>query len=481
MNKKINLVRQNYLQPNMKELNAMRKDLEALINSDLNYNEEWNALIKEIIQFQYEDGSFNLLDSYHIESDCRVLYCHEPTYICSALLIKALLNNKDVFTGKEDIILSKALHMCCARRLQGHGYDSMDGQIKAINYFMKCNIKDFLKKYPNICPEFTEMFQMIKECYSKYEKEQGFFGPWGANYKDDILKINRYFNSMPVFVYGTLMKNQSNHDDYLADSHYVGAATLSGYEIYDLGCYPGIVEGTGKVYGEVYDINENTLKAMDRLEGEGSLYIRKSVKVTLADGNYIDAWCYIYNHSIEGCNKVFGRYGQDESIWYVAYGSNLFEERIKYYIEGGLCIYNGRRYRGCKDKTLYSDTRPVMIPYDMYYSNYNRGSWKNSAVSFLDLSRPGKAYGRAYKIKRSQLEDIHLQEGTSSLWYPDCIQLDDIDGLPAYTASNYQVKQKDSFNKVSAEYGYVLFKGLKETYPELSDDDIYSYLKNCGE
>ena len=68
-----------------------------------------------------------------------------------------------------------------------------------------------------------------------------------------------------------------------------------------------------------------------------------------------------------------------------------------------------------------------------------------------------------------------------SLWYPDCIQLDDIDGLPAYTASNYQVKQKDSFNKVSAEYGYVLFKGLKETYPELSDDDIYSYLKNCGE
>ena len=53
--------------------------------------------------------------------------------------------------------------MCCARRLQGHGYDSMDGQIKAINYFMKCNIKDFLKKYPNMIKTLDNRHLMYNE------------------------------------------------------------------------------------------------------------------------------------------------------------------------------------------------------------------------------------------------------------------------------------------------------------------------------
>lgn len=480
MKKTIHLVRQNHLEPNMEELNLMRRDLEKLINCKFNSDNEWNDVIRQIIQFQYEDGSFNLLDSYRIESDCRVEYCYEPTYICSALLIKALLKDKEVFTGKEEIILSRALHMCCARGLNGHGYDSIQGQIKAIHYFMNCNIKEFLNEYPEICPEFTDMFKQIKEQYAKYVKEQTFTGVWGENYKDDIMKIHNYFNLTPLFVYGSLMKNQSNHDYYLADTKFLTDVTLSGYEIYDLGCYPGIIEGNGKVYGELYEVTDEELKRVDRLEGEGNLYIRKLVKVSLANNEIVEAWCYVYNHSVVGCNKVNGRYGQEEMVWYVAYGSNLLEERLKYYIEGGLCVYNNRYYTGCKDKTLFSETRPAIIPYDMYYSNFNKGSWQNSAVSFLDLSHPGKAYGRAYKIKRSQLNDIHLQEGSSALWYPNCIQLDDIDGIPAYTVANYTDKQKESFSKVSAEYGYVLLKGMKEAYPELSDGEIFDYLKSCG-
>lgn len=390
------------------------------------------------------------------------------------------MRDKEIFTGKEEIILSKALHMCCARGLNGHGYDSMQGQIKAINYFISCNVKEFLNKYPDICPEFTEMFEQLKEQYDKYVKEERFFGAWGEDYKDGIMKIHNYFNTLPLFVYGSLMNGQSNHDYYLTESNFIGNATLDGYEIYDLGFYPGIIEGSEKVYGEVYDINELTLKSIDRLEGEGSLYIRKLVKVLLDNGNFIDAWCYIYNRSVEGCNKITGRYGQEEMVWYVAYGSNLLEERLKFYIEGGLCVYNGKYYRGCKDKTLFSETRPIIIPYDMYYSNYNKGSWENSAVSFLNLSYPGKAYGKAYKIKRSQLDEIHLQEGSSSTWYPNVIQLENIEGLPAYTVANYQDMNKESFSKVSAEYGYVLYKGMKETYPELSDIEIFNYIKGCG-
>lgn len=480
MKKTIKLLRQNHLNPNMKELDETRRELEELINDRYDFENSWNDVIKQIIQFQYEDGSFNLLDSYRIDSDYRVEYCHEPTYICSALLIKALLEDKDVFTGKEDIILSKALYMCCARGLSGHGYDSIRGQIKAINYFINCDVKTFLIKYPHICPKFTEMFKQIKEQYAKYVKEQRFTGVWGEDYENEIRNIYKYFNDTPVLVYGTLMKGQSNHDYFLGNANFLGKAMLPNYEMYDLGSYPGIVEGFGKVQGEVYGVDDSILESIDYLESEGNLYIRKLVKVFLSNDEIMDAWCYIYNRSVEGYDKINGRYSQEEMIWYVAYGSNLLEERLKYYIEGGFCEYNNKHYQGCKDKTLFLETRPVMIPYNMYYSNFNKGAWENSAVSFLDLSKSGKAYGRAYKIKRSQLDDIHLQEGKGSFWYPNCIQLDDIDGLSAYAIANYQIKEKEPFSKVSAEYRYVLYKGMKEAYPELSDAEIFSYLKDCG-
>jgi len=98
----------------------------------------------------------------------------------------------------------------------------------------------------------------------------------------------------------------------------------------------------------------------------------------------------------------------------------------------------------------------------------------------LDLTTPGRAFGRAYKIKRSQLNELHNQEGKSPNWYPNCIQLEDIDGIPAFTVAGYQLKQKEPFSRVSAEYGYVLYKGMKEAYPHLKEGEIFDYLKACG-
>ena len=57
---------------------------------------------------------------------------------------------------------------------------------------------------------------------------------------------------------------------------------------------------------------------------------------------------------------------------------------------------------------------------DMYYANSSR-SWHGSAVPLLDISKSGMAYGRAYKIKKNQLKDIHGQEGPEPDWYPDCV------------------------------------------------------------
>jgi hypothetical protein len=94
--------------------------------------------------------------------------------------------------------------------------------------------------------------------------------------------------------------------------------------------------------------------------------------------------------------------------------------------------------------------------------------------------KPGKSYGRAYKIKKNQLREIHSKEGSGRNWYPECISLGYIDGIPAYTFAGYQVKRKEKFHMVSSEYSFVLFLGMKETYPEMSDTDIIDYLRGCG-
>ena len=84
-----------------------------------------------------------------------------------------------------------------------------------------------------------------------------------------------------LFVYGTLKRGCSNHA-YLADQTYVGdARTLPGYQLYDLGGYPGIVieaDDRDGVIGEVWSVNDAGLQRLDRLEGvhEG-LYRRERI------------------------------------------------------------------------------------------------------------------------------------------------------------------------------------------------------------
>jgi len=118
-----------------------------------------------------------------------------------------------------------------------------------------------------------------------------------------------YLPSCNVFVYGTLMKGERNHSAYLCEADLLGDATLEGYDIYDLGSYPGIVPGSGTVYGELYEIHEEDVKLMDYLEDEGRLYKRVEVEVFAKSFNDMEkAYAYVYLHSVEGCEKVEGRW-----------------------------------------------------------------------------------------------------------------------------------------------------------------------------
>jgi gamma-glutamylcyclotransferase (GGCT)/AIG2-like uncharacterized protein YtfP len=92
-----------------------------------------------------------------------------------------------------------------------------------------------------------------------------------------------------IFVYGTLLSGEPNHR-LLTEARYVGeAATETGFALYDLGAYPGMVQTeSGQVEGELYEVDAATLDRLDALEGHPHLYRRSPV--TLASAERAEAY-----------------------------------------------------------------------------------------------------------------------------------------------------------------------------------------------
>ena len=72
----------------------------------------------------------------------------------------------------------------------------------------------------------------------------------------------------------------------------VGRGRIRG-RLVDLGEYPGLVEGSGIVHGELYRFDDpELLRDLDREEGYN--FDRRRTTVTLVNGRRASAWVYRY-------------------------------------------------------------------------------------------------------------------------------------------------------------------------------------------
>ena len=95
-----------------------------------------------------------------------------------------------------------------------------------------------------------------------------------------------------LFAYGTLMRGYGLHRVLAGGATFLGMGTAPG-RLLDLGRYPGVVAGRGRVSGEVYRLHDpQVLPAVDR--AEGVQFVRGRTLVTLADGGRAPAWMYRY-------------------------------------------------------------------------------------------------------------------------------------------------------------------------------------------
>jgi Uncharacterized conserved protein len=57
------------------------------------------------------------------------------------------------------------------------------------------------------------------------------------------------------------MKGYWNHENYLFKAEFIGNGEISGYALYEVSSFPGVVPVAGeKVKGEVYKVNDVTLQ-----------------------------------------------------------------------------------------------------------------------------------------------------------------------------------------------------------------------------
>ena len=124
-----------------------------------------------------------------------------------------------------------------------------------------------------------------------------------------------------VACYGSLRRGMSNYQYYLSNSEYKGTFTTEPeYTLHSLSAYPGLkLNGNTSVVMEVYEVDEDTLKNLNRLEGyypgeKSTFYDRIEI-----DTPWGKAFTYIYVNELSKDSIVesgdWVAYKNEEKSW----------------------------------------------------------------------------------------------------------------------------------------------------------------------
>lgn len=110
-----------------------------------------------------------------------------------------------------------------------------------------------------------------------------------------------------IFVYGTLKRGEENHRYLEGQVFLAETRTEPGYRMYMIDEYPGMIavpaDGLA-VAGELWQIDDDTLRRIDVLEGtKVGLYRRAPVRLE-PPHNDAGAETYFYARSVEGCKDL---------------------------------------------------------------------------------------------------------------------------------------------------------------------------------
>ncbi|MBR0574981.1 gamma-glutamylcyclotransferase [Proteiniclasticum sp. BAD-10] len=481
-----------------KILRDLRDALEELAQGNLSPEAQ-----KELFQNLLDEGKpfpkdpqrvfWGIAEPDTMPADGRVRYFYRPTYLAVAILALGVLRDPSLLQtlpGLEET-LKKGLHGATGRSFLGAGADTLDGRLQALEIFAQGGLPEFCRQYPDFCRTFTDLLQASMEELDTLLARRKVQNEWREDYTRQAEAVQALLQKSPwkhqIFVYGTLLQGNRNHEHYLQGSTYLGDGILPDYALYDLGSYPGVKPCPGgKVMGEIYGVDDETLQRIHGLEGEGELYHYRK-RAVLSLGHLLpEVGVYEYAKGVEESRRVsladqpWGRPRQEREnlVWYAAYGSNLLEERFLCYLQGTAFRGQGRAPESCSDPSIPRAKMLCRIPHDVYFAQTS-SSWEGRGVAFLDGTKPGKAYGVAYLITREQFDHLWREENggripsPGSSWYSHQVSLGTLHGIPWMTVTNGRVLAK---NPSGYRYLSILQEGLQENYPHRSQQDLRDYL-----
>jgi hypothetical protein len=185
-----------------------------------------------------------------------------------------------------------------------------------------------------------------------------------------------------------------------------------------------------------------------------------------------------------------------QSVWYVAYGSNLGLARFLCYLAGGQPAGGMRTYPGCRDPRPPARAVGVEADGRLVFAGTS-GVW-GGGMAFYDGGAPGRVACRAYLVTADQFADVTAQEmrrppggefardlagllvDVESFHvmgpgrYETITRLGERDGAPMFTVTHGDVADLDHAAP-SATYLRWIAAGLRESHG-WEGDRIASYL-----
>ena len=239
-------------------------------------------------------------------------------------------------------------------------------------------------------------YKMTKQRICHLKNEERFY---------QMGKLNR------VFVYGTLREHESNHG-LLKNSECLAQQSWTNGILYDTGQgYPAMsLDKTKTVYGEVYEVDRKTLKALDHLEdyyGKGRVNLYDRITQTIyTDRGEMEAYVYVYSSTlgkklteIEFGDWKCHQYLEQETFLYFAYGS---------------CMDNDRFTKAGVD-TLFADIYGCGIAED-FSMEYRRAAKDGGRADIVE-TRGSWTEGKVYQLRKEALDYLFVREGVAGKHY----------------------------------------------------------------
>ena len=415
------------------------------------------AFLDNVAAVQSKDGMLRLIqakDKAFPWFNSRIAVWLEPTYAAAVLGIYTQLAHPGSMNTARQKTLAGLLRASTQYNLAGYSSKQEANYPRTLEMFIRADTKRFVEKYPNLCPEFTAFWngeiERLRREFDRCDRGEAVMQSEHYTPEEMSARVRQLLAlydgcPRPLFVYGTLMRGQRAHS-LLDGGIYGGRYLLFNHAMYDLGSYPAVVEEDEEsVLGELWFVTDEMMQRLD--DYEGSLYKRVSVTLEAWNDN-AEAEMYLWKgDTVQGTRvpmtaQPWRTAQADEYIWYAAYGTNLLESRMAYYLQGGLCEQNGKTYSGCTDRSLWTDTKLRYCRGHVYFGR-SSGSWEGKGVPFFkpvftEIWHDHRTVCmKLYRITREQLDEVQQQEGASDSWYGRmyCVGLDQ-DGTPIITLTS---------------------------------------------